>query len=184
MAGDLPDGAKVRRARTDELSATALEAVRQLLDAAFGAAFTEHDWDHTLGGTHLLVESDGLVVSHASVVPRILQVGDRRVATGYVEGVATRPDWRHRRHATCVMTEAAALIGEDYELGALSTGIPAFYARLGWEAWDGPTFVETAGGVRRTPDDDGAVMVLRTHATRSLDLGLPLVGDWREGDAW
>jgi aminoglycoside 2'-N-acetyltransferase I len=45
--------------------------------------------------------------------------------------------------------------------------------------------VRTADGRRhRTPDDDDAVMVLRTDRTLELDLAAALTCDWRPGDVW
>jgi aminoglycoside 2'-N-acetyltransferase I len=78
------------------------------------------------------------------------------------------------------------VIESGYELGALSdgTGIPGFYQRLGWETWQGPTFVDGPEGRVRTAEEDGSVLVLRTPATGELDLAAPLACDWRQGDVW
>ena len=70
------------------------------------------------------------------------------------------------------------------ELGALSTGTHAFYKRLGWEEWRGPTFVDGPRGRERTPDDDGGIMILRTSSSPHLDLDGEIVCDWRRGDVW
>jgi aminoglycoside 2'-N-acetyltransferase I len=177
----------LRRAATGELTQEKLRALRRLLDPAFGAErFTEDDWRHVLGGVHVLAVEDGEVVAHAAVVDRTLRAGGRRLRTGYVEGVATRPDRRRRGLAGLVMREANAVIRRRHELGALSdgSGIPGFYERLGWEHWRGPTFVDAAPEPVRTEDDDGGVMVLRTPATGALDLTAPLVCDRRPGDPW
>ena len=75
---------------------------------------------------------------------------------------------------------------EGYELGALADGtrIPGFYQRLGWEAWQGPTWAAGPDGPVRTAEEDGSVLVLRTPATGTLDLTGPLTCDWRPGDVW
>jgi aminoglycoside 2'-N-acetyltransferase I len=74
---------------------------------------------------------------------------------------------------------------EGYELGALDTGIPAFYERLEWERWRGPTAVRTERGVIRTPEEDGLVMVRTTPLTpEGLDLAAAISCDWRPGDVW
>ncbi|HEV3399938.1 MAG TPA: aminoglycoside 2'-N-acetyltransferase, partial [Actinomycetes bacterium] len=85
-----------------------------------------------------------------------------------------------------VRAEAGEVVRERYELGALAdgTGIPGFYQRLGWETWQGPTWVAGPGGLERTADEDGGILVLRTAASEDLDLRGPLVCDWREGDVW
>jgi aminoglycoside 2'-N-acetyltransferase I len=177
---------RLRRATTAELSDEELEAVRRMVFEAFGGRFDAHDWDHTLGGVHVLAEEGGEVVAHGAVVPRTLVAGGRALRTGYVEGVATREDRRGRGLATLVLRELGRVVQRAYELGALSdgTGIPGFYQRLGWETWQGPTWVEGPRGRERTAEEDGAVLVLRTPATGELDPTASLVADWRAGDAW
>jgi aminoglycoside 2'-N-acetyltransferase I len=176
----------VRAVTTAELGAEGLAALRGMVFGAFGGRFDEHDWEHMLGGVHLLVEEDDGVVAHGAVVPRVLVAGGRELRTGYVEGVATRGDRRGRGLATLVMQEAGRVIERDYELGALAdgTGIPGFYQRLGWETWQGPTFVAGPEGRVRTAEEDGNVLVLRTPATGALDPTASLTCDWRAGDVW
>ena len=180
--------ARLRRAQTDELAAAQLQELRHLLDEAFAGDeegdFADTDWANSLGGTHVLLEEGGLVLSHASVVPRRLRIGDRDVSTGYVEAVATRPDHQRRGHASRVLEEVTRVIIEEHDIGALSTGVPALYERQGWELWAGPTFASTPSGIVRTADDDGGIMVLRTPVTGPLDLTDPITCDWREGDVW
>jgi len=176
----------LRSAATAALTEGELEAVRELLFEAFGGRFDEHDWEHTLGGVHLLAIEDDALVAHGAVVARVLVAGERALATGYVEGVATRADRRGRGLATLVMAEAAKVLEEGYELGALSDGtrIPGFYQRLGWETWQGPTWAAGPDGPVRTAEEDGSVLVLRTPATGELDPAWPLRCDWRAGDVW
>ena len=184
--GILSSMTRLRSVTTAELTDAELEALRRLLFDAFGGRFEESDWEHTLGGVHVLAEEDGGVVAHGAVVPRVLATGGRELRTGYVEGVATRGDRRGRGLATVVMREVGRVIEEGYELGALSdgTGIPGFYQRLGWEAWQGPTFVAGPRGRERTATDDGSVLVLRTPATGALEMTAPIACDWRSGDVW
>ena len=169
---------------TAELTPAELEEVRALMVVAFEDKFTEEDWANTLGGRHVIVSRDGVVVAHAALVERTLQAGGRRLRTGYVEGVATAPEHRHQSHGTLAMEPLNRIIAAEYELGGLSTGAQPFYERLGWERWMGRTFVDTPSGREPTPDDDDGVMVLRTDRTRDLDLTADLVCDWRPGDVW
>jgi len=171
-------------ATTERLSQGDLVAIRELMQDAFGTSFTDDDWAHSIGGLHVLVRADGSILSHGSVVARSLLAGRRRLSTGYVEAVATRPDVWRRGLAGRVMRELADHIGAEYELGALSTDVPDLYGGLGWEIWRGLTFVATPGGRLRTADEDGGVMVLRSAATGDLDLDDELTCDWREGDVW
>ncbi len=104
--------------------------------------------------------------------------------TGYVEAVATAAEFRGRGYGTRVMQEISDAILADWPLGALSTGEHAFYERLGWERWRGPTSVDAPGGIERTPDDDDGVMVLLTPQTAALELHGEIRCDWRSGDVW
>ena len=84
------------------------------------------------------------------------------------------------------MREVGRIIDEEYQLGALATGSQAFYGRLGWETWTGPTSVRTADGeLVRTADHDGHVMVLRTPRTPpGVTLDMPIAVDWRTEEPW
>jgi aminoglycoside 2'-N-acetyltransferase I len=177
---------RLRRATTTELAAEELAALRRLLFEAFGGRFDEHDWEHTLGGVHVLATEDDGVVAHGAVVPRTLVTEGRALRTGYVEGVATGVGRQGQGLATAVMAEVGKVIREGYELGALAdgTGIPGFYQRLGWETWQGPTFVAGPRGRERTAEEDGSILVLRTPATGELDPAGSIVCDWRAGDVW
>jgi aminoglycoside 2'-N-acetyltransferase I len=137
-----------------------------------------------VGGTHFLLEQDGVLVAHASIVARELHAGPQRIRAGYVEAVATRPDAQHRGHGTRLMHRVNDHIRATYRLGALSAAAPDFYARLGWEPWLGPTAVRTVEGEVRTPDDDGEIMILRTPSTPPLDRRAQLTCPWRSGDVW
>jgi aminoglycoside 2'-N-acetyltransferase I len=139
---------------------------------------------HSLGGTHFVLELDGEIVAHASVVERELHVDGRPLRTGYVEAVATAPDRQGRGLGSVVMADVTSYVREQFELGALGTGRHSFYERLGWTAWKGPTSVRTADGTRRTPDEDGYVLVLPTRTSPPLDLAAPISCDWRAGDVW
>jgi aminoglycoside 2'-N-acetyltransferase I len=176
----------LRSASTAELSDFELTELRMLLYRAFDGEFSDDDWDHTLGGQHFLGSSDGAMVAHASVVPRELHVGEQPVATGYVEGVAVAEEHRRHGYGHSVMTELGRFLTPRFELGALSAAerYHAFYRRLGWEMWGGPTAVIVAGVARRTPEEDQTVMVLETPTTGQLDRQATLACDWRAGDVW
>ena len=170
-------------AHTADLDPVTLRSVRGLLDAAFDG-LDEHDWEHCLGGMHVLVHSEGEVVGHGCVVQRRLLHRGQALRAGYVEGVAIRPDRQGRGHGRAVMAELERLIRGGYELGALSTTEQGagFYAARGWQLWRGPTSALTPAGTERTPDDDGGVFVLAV--TAALDLDAELTCDYRDGDLW
>jgi aminoglycoside 2'-N-acetyltransferase I len=178
---------RLRRLPTSALTSAEIAAVRSNMRAAFGSgedAFSEDDWAHSLGGLHFILDVDGEIVTHASVVERELHVGDRPLRTGYVEAVATAPGRQGRGFGTLVMEAVTAHIRETFELGALGTGRHHFYERLGWRTWAGPAFVRTPDGPRRTPDDEGYILVLRTPTSPVFELTEPISCDWRPGDAW
>jgi aminoglycoside 2'-N-acetyltransferase I len=165
------------------------EHERSVLAALFRAAwpdgtFAAEDWDHMLGGRHVLLERDGRIVSHASVVPRTLWIGERAVASGYVEAMATRPDLQGRGLGTEVLRTVNDLVRDEYDLGALCTGSHTFYARLGWQTWTGPLAVRTDGVTVPTSDEKGNLLVLRTPRTGRLSLDATLCCSWRPGDVW
>jgi aminoglycoside 2'-N-acetyltransferase I len=179
--------AAVRRRTSDELSSAEVGVLGDLFRAAWegkSEEFTDEDWGHALGGLHFLLEEGETIVAHASVVERELHTGDRQLATGYVEAVATWPSHQRRGHGSALMREVGEYIDETFELGALDTGRSAFYERLGWLAWMGPTFVRTDSGLIRTADEDGQVLVRLTPTSPELDLSAPISCDWRPGDVW
>jgi aminoglycoside 2'-N-acetyltransferase I len=176
----------VQRVPSDELTPEEVGVVRDLFTAAWRDVpedFTDEDWDHAVGGLHFLLEVDGAIVAHASVVERELHTGGHRLATGYVEAVATLPSHQQRGHASAVMREVGEHIDGTFQLGALG-GDPGFYERLGWAVWPGPTFVRTGAGLVRTAEEDGSVLVRLTPSTPQLDLSAPISCDWRPGDVW
>ena len=161
-----------------------LAEIHQFLLDAFEVGFAPEDWEHTAGGWRVVVLDGEVPVSHAAVVPRILEVGARGLNAGYVEGVATAPARQGEGLGSMVMTEAGALVRDRFEMGALSTPVPGFYERLGWERWRGPTFVREGDALRRTPDEDAGIMVLRFGSSRDIDLETPIVCEARSGDDW
>jgi aminoglycoside 2'-N-acetyltransferase I len=177
----MPD---VRLLATAEVDPGVLTRIRHLLDQAFDGDFSDEDWEHTLGGWHVIVADSAAVLSHAAVVPRILEVADRPLRTGYVEGVATAPGRQGAGLGSLAMTGASGLVRRDFELGALGTGRHRFYERLGWERWRGPTFARHGSEKIRTEEDDDGVMVLRFGPSRNVDLTDPISCEARRGDHW
>jgi aminoglycoside 2'-N-acetyltransferase I len=141
---------------------------------AFAGDFSEHDWQHALGGVHALAYADGRLAGHGSVVQRTLTYNGRPLRTGYVEAMAVRADRRRQGYGAAIMDALEHVIRERFELGALAATDEAlpFYAARGWIRWRG----------RTVPDGEGAVHVLPT--TIPVDPGGVLACDWREGDLW
>lgn len=173
-----------RALETTVLSAADQVALRSMLDAAFGGAFEDSDWEHALGGVHIVVRADDEIVAHAAVIARELHVDGRPFRTGYLEAVAVAPHRQGEGLGDRVARDATAVVRATYELGGLSTAHHAFYERFGWERWAGPTFVRDRGGRRRTEDEDDGLMVLRFGPSEHIDLAAPISCDPRPGDDW
>jgi aminoglycoside 2'-N-acetyltransferase I len=161
-----------------------LAGVREMTFAAFEGRFDEHDWAHTLGGLRVVALADGVPVAAGAVVPRTLLVGEREIHAGYVEGVATAPDRQGGGFGTAVMRAVGEVVRDRYELGVLSTSAHAFYEQLGWERWQGPTYVRDGATVVRTEAEDDGIMVLCHGPTAGLDLTQSLTCEARPGDDW
>jgi aminoglycoside 2'-N-acetyltransferase I len=181
----------IRRVTSDQLTSAEVAALRRLMSDAFAddehGGFTEDDWQHALGGIHFLLEVDGAVVSHASVVERALHVAERPLRAGYVEAVATDPAHQGKGYGSKVMQAVGAYIDQaGFDLGFLGTGSQSFYDRLGWHVWRGPSSVRHRDGrTEPTPDEDGYLMFYPTPAWPN-DLGdeEPISCEWRPGDVW
>lgn len=134
--------------------------------------------------THVLLMEGDEILSHAAWVPRTLRYGAARepLRCAYVEAVATPQRWQRHGYGTQVLLAIPPLIG-DFDIAALSPSEPPFYARSGWEMWEGPLHHVEDGVLHRSEDED--VMILRLPRTpATLDLRAPLEADWREGDIW
>lgn len=124
------------------------------------------------------------LLSHAAVVPRTHEIDGRPLRSGYVEGVATAPDRRGEGLGSWTMSQLMDELRSRFVLGALSTDCQPFYERLGWERWQGPTFLREGITLGRTPEDDDGIMVLRFGSRRDLDLRAARTCSARTGDDW
>jgi aminoglycoside 2'-N-acetyltransferase I len=182
--------------RTGDVPPAVLAQAHDLMWRAFDD-FTDDDWDHGIGGWHVIaVEHPGggasepsgagepVVVAHAAVVERSIEVDGKPYRTGYVENVATEPERNGEGIGTLVIARIGELVREGYEMGALGTGAHHFYERLGWERWQGPSYVRRAGGLDRSEDEDDGIMVLRFGPSSGIDLRAATSCSERPGDDW
>ncbi|MEU9210328.1 GNAT family N-acetyltransferase [Streptomyces sp. NPDC048415] len=174
---------RLRTVHTADLTPAELRAARELLDAAFGGDFSEEDWDHGLGGLHVLVHDERGLAAHGSVIQRRVLHRGRSLRVGYVEAVGVRADVRRSGLGGRVMAEAERIIEGAYALGALSASEEgaALYAGRGWQSWPGRICALGPAGVVRLPEEEGTTFV-RPASAGSLDPAYELVFDWREGD--
>lgn len=179
---------RIRTAQTDELDPERLAELTRLCEAAFHEPFASA-WERVGPGLHVMAEAGGRVVAHAMIIDRRIYLGheaDIAIDVGYVEHVASLPEVQGQGHGAAAMRRVGEIIVQEYALGALATGSNAFYARLGWETWMGPTSVRMPDGERvRSPKEDGHVMILRTPRTPAdLTLLEPISIDWRPEEPW
>jgi aminoglycoside 2'-N-acetyltransferase I len=158
-----------------------------LCESAYGEDFS-HLFEELTGSVHVLArDQSGALVSHAEWVTRWLQPADHNVLkTAYIEAVATAPEQQGRGLATAVLRRLSESLRADstWELGALSPSDPAFYARLGWELWDGPLGIRRGDRIETTPPDE-QVMILRLPLTpATLVTTSRLTAEWRVGELW
>jgi aminoglycoside 2'-N-acetyltransferase I len=177
---------QTRTVATADLTAAERSAIRKLLDLAFVGDFDDHDFDHALGGLHVLVLESGEPIAHAAVVQRRFLHADRSWRGGYVEGVAVHPGRRGQGHAATVMAEIERIVDHGYDLGALSSSGAGrgLYLHRGWLPWQGPTCVLAPGGLTRTEEDDDSTFVRVVAGGAELRLTGTLACDWRDGDVW
>jgi aminoglycoside 2'-N-acetyltransferase I len=169
-------------ARAADLTPAQRAEIIALCARAFGEPFD--DWFGVLpGSTHVLGRLGGELVSHAAWVTRWLQPEGRPLLrAAYVEAVATATEHQDQGYASAVLRKLADEI-VDFDLGGLSPSDAAFYERLGWESWRGPTAIRLPdGGSLDTTGED--VMILRLPRTPPLDLNSRLTAEWRRGELW
>ncbi|MEV7440421.1 GNAT family N-acetyltransferase [Streptomyces sp. NPDC091204] len=175
----------VRVAHTAGLTGDELREVRALLDEAFEGDFGEEDFEHALGGMHVLVrDAGGLLVAHGSVVQRRVVHGGRALRTGYVEAVAVRAGSRRRGLGGQVMAELERIVARAYVLGALSASQEGagLYLGRGWSVWPGRIGALSPDGPVPLPEEEGSTYVWVPPGGIRLDPAGRLDFDWRDGD--
>lgn len=184
LSGAPPSDVSLRVVHTSQLEPDTTSAVRELLDVAFERLFTEDDWQHALGGLHVLAERDGEVLGHVALVQRSFVCDERPLRVGYVEGLAVHPRERRRGVASSLMERAEALLIRAFELGALSaTELSAsLYDQRGWLLWRGPLGTFSPDGALATPDESGGIYVFPVRFEPVLSGRL--LADYRSGDVW
>lgn len=173
-----------RIGHTSEIEPAILDRARAVLDVVFAGERSEHDWEHSLGGVHVVVEHGVDVIGHASVIQRRLLCGGRALRAGCVEGVGVHPDWQRQGVGSQMMAALERVIRTAYDIGALGAtdeAIPMYSGR-GWVPWRGPLSALTPAGIVATPDEAGGVYVLLGDL--SVDVDAELTCDWRDGDVW
>ncbi len=171
--------------RTSELNQAKRDRIVEICNAAFPESFDRLFSFLSPMSMHVIGRDDnGKSVSHAVVTERMFLIGNwPKMKAAYVDAVATAPDYQEQGFAGKVMRELIQTVSHDFDIAGLSTFIPDFYARLGWEPWTGPLSLETEHGLKPTPEEKG-VMIHRLPQTGEIDLDEPLTANWRPGGGW
>ncbi|MFF4762517.1 GNAT family N-acetyltransferase [Streptomyces sp. NPDC001292] len=169
----------LRTTHTADLTPAELRSIRGLLDDAFDGDFSDDDWDHTLGGLHVLAHDERGLAGHGAVVMRRVRYRGRWVRVGYVEGVAVRRDVRRAGIGGRVIAVLERVIARAYAFGALSATDDGarLYETRGWRLWGGRICALGPEGLVRLREEEGAVYVWS-----AVEADGELVFDWRDGD--
>ncbi|AXI01949.1 GNAT family N-acetyltransferase [Aquirhabdus parva] len=178
-----------------DLTSSDHQAIRDLCTRAYGEdVWCDYDY---LNSAYHVIGRDGVnIVSHALWVDRFLVVGQGvPLKTAYVEYVATEPTRQGQGLASQLLKFLIDYIQNDelqfiepqvttsrYQLAALYPEDSEFYARLGWELWQGDLFIRQDQQLIATPDDE--VMIHRLVTTPNLSLADSLSAEWRIGELW
>ena len=170
-----------------DLDPVARAEIIHLCESAYGEDFSRL-FQELQESVHVLARDEhGLLVSHAEWVIRWLQPADHPVLrTAYVEAVATIPTHQHQGLATTVLHRMHHVLRSNpsLELAALCASVPAVYARLGWESWQGPLAIRRGETIEPTLSDE-EVMILRLPRTPlTLKTTTLLTAEWRPGELW
>jgi aminoglycoside 2'-N-acetyltransferase I len=154
-----------------------------LTTQAFRRDYTPY-MESFINPTHVLGRHQNKLVSHVLWIARWLQIGSAPLLrTAYIEALATEINHRNRGFASHLMKRAIEEV-QDYDIAALSTGSNGFYARLGWQLWQGPLYARKENDLIAMPEEQGCVMVYSLPKTPPLDIAAPLSVEWRELEPW
>jgi len=121
----------LRREEFDELLSM-LNRIFRLDGEGYNLSFWRGVYDHDLEDI-LVIEEDGRVVSHVSVLPLQISVRGSQLKVGEVGGVATDENYRMRGFASSLLKfSVEKMTREGYDLSSLG-GYRDRYGRWGWE---------------------------------------------------
>ena len=172
--------------RTFALSKEGRREVLDTCNAAFGQPFDILFDLLPPDGAHFLGRVEGRLVAHLVLTDRSLRFGEGTwLRAGYIDAVATLPDFRHRGYATELLRSAIAVVRGRYDLFALATNIPQLYTGCGFVKWRGRQLVESENGAGvAATEEQGNLMVLPLGSAVPTDDILPVVANWRPGGGY
>lgn len=129
---------EVRQPRPEEFDDLVAHVNRVMREEVGNDPVYALDWPHVISLDNLenirVVRVDDRIVSSAAIFPHVTRVGSVDLTIGGINGVSTDVEYRRQGYASRVLE---ACIDRMSELGChvslLSTGVPSWYRRLGWE---------------------------------------------------
>nr|WP_314265118.1 GNAT family N-acetyltransferase [uncultured Moellerella sp.] len=170
---------------TSQLSSVEKEQIYQLLFQVFEQGFSREDFDHTLGGIHILAYDNHQLIGHVAIVQRSVIVDCSPFRIGYLEGLGVAEAYRRQGIGRKLMELSSEIIANSYDFGLLSAseeGLP-LYQSLGWKIWTGELYESNRESYQRSFDDEGSVLFWAA-SSQNIAATSPLYCDYRSGDQW
>ncbi len=170
---------------TSQLSSVEKEQIYQLLFQVFKQGFSREDFDHTLGGMHILAYDNHQLIGHVAIVQRSVIVDCSPFRIGYLEGLGVAEAYRRQGIGRKLMEQSSEIIVNSHDFGLLSAseeGLP-LYQSLGWKIWTGELYESNRESYQRSFDDEGSVLFWAAPS-QSIAATSPLYCDYRSGDQW
>ena len=170
---------------TSQLTSVEKALIYQLLYQVFEQDFSLADFDHALGGMHILAYQNDQIIGHVAIVQRSVIADRSPYRIGYIEGLGVAEAYRRQGIGRKLMEQSGYIIANSYDFGLLSAseeGLP-LYQSLGWKIWSGELYESTIDSYQRSLEDEGSVLFL-AGATQDIAATSPLYCDYRSGDQW
>lgn len=173
-----------RRLHTSQLTASEKEILFSLLVEGFDNDFSYDDFQHTLGGMHVIAYDQQKMVGHVAIVQRNMAINDEPISVGYVEAMVVEKSYRCQGIGANLMQHTNEIIGLCYQLGLLSASEEGqkLYHSAGWKVWKGSLFELQHRQYIHSIEEEGGVMAW--SANDNIDFTASLYCDFRGGDQW
>ena len=129
---------EVRQPRPEEFDDLVAHVNRVMREEVGNDPVYALDWPHVISLANLenirVVRVDDQIVSSAAIFPHVTRVGSVDLTIGGINGVSTDVEHRRQGYASRVLEACIDRMSElERHVSLLSTGVPSWYRRLGWE---------------------------------------------------
>nr|ELR5114236.1 GNAT family N-acetyltransferase [Providencia stuartii]ELR5115371.1 GNAT family N-acetyltransferase [Providencia stuartii] len=175
---------KYRFLHTSQLTPSEKEMLFSLLVEGFDNDFSDDDFQHTLGGMHVIAYDQQKMIGHVAIIQRYMAMNNEPISVGYVEAMVVEQTYRRQGIGTHLMQHTNEIISSCYQLGLLSASEEGqqLYSSVGWKVWKGSLFELKQRQYMRSIEEEGGVM--GWSANESIDFTASLYCDFRGGDQW